>query len=154
MRKVCKCHGLSGSCSLQTCWIKMPKFMEVGEMLKKKFDSSHLVTLSNDNRKFNFLSDNNRSGQLRPIRVRRDLIYTTQSPDYCKADSKKGSLGTRKRSCDPESSGTGGCELLCCGRGYKTHNVKVTENCNCKFQWCCEVTCDICVVMKTRYTCK
>uniref|UniRef100_A0A8C4R7Q3 Protein Wnt n=1 Tax=Eptatretus burgeri TaxID=7764 RepID=A0A8C4R7Q3_EPTBU len=34
MRIECKCHGLSGSCAMRTCWKKMPPFREVGDHLK------------------------------------------------------------------------------------------------------------------------
>ncbi len=40
MRKECKCHGLSGSCELKTCWESMPSFREVGDIIKDKFDGA------------------------------------------------------------------------------------------------------------------
>lgn len=38
MRRRCRCHGVSGSCEFQTCWLEMPKFSEVGEMLKQRYN--------------------------------------------------------------------------------------------------------------------
>ncbi|EYB93573.1 hypothetical protein Y032_0180g766 [Ancylostoma ceylanicum] len=38
VRKQCRCHGVSGSCEFKTCWLQMPKFSEVAEMLKKRYD--------------------------------------------------------------------------------------------------------------------
>ena len=43
MRTECKCHGLSGSCTLRTCWRKMPLFRDVGDRLKDKFDAAAKV---------------------------------------------------------------------------------------------------------------
>ena len=43
MRTECKCHGLSGSCTLRTCWRKMPLFRDVGNRLKEKFDGAAKV---------------------------------------------------------------------------------------------------------------
>lgn len=36
----CKCHGVSGSCSLKTCWLQLADFRQVGEFLKEKYDSA------------------------------------------------------------------------------------------------------------------
>ncbi|CAJ0924709.1 unnamed protein product [Ranitomeya imitator] len=40
MRVECKCHGVSGSCEVKTCWKAMPPFRKVGNVLKEKFDGA------------------------------------------------------------------------------------------------------------------
>jgi len=37
MVKKCKCHGVSGSCTTQTCWMKVADFHEVGNYLKETY---------------------------------------------------------------------------------------------------------------------
>lgn len=41
----CKCHGVSGSCELKTCWRAIPAFKIVGQILKDKFDAATEVQL-------------------------------------------------------------------------------------------------------------
>ncbi|KAJ1136587.1 hypothetical protein NDU88_003002 [Pleurodeles waltl] len=36
----CKCHGLSGSCEVKTCWWAQPDFRTIGDYLKDKYDSA------------------------------------------------------------------------------------------------------------------
>jgi wingless-type MMTV integration site family protein 6 len=131
----------------------MPRFSDIGTILRDKFNGATFVTISNDGMSLINADHNFNHGTLKPISVQ-DLVYSTRSPDYCEPDRKVGSMGTKGRKCDPESKGTEGCDLMCCGRGYKTFKVKVTENCHCKFKWCCEVNCDICDVIKTIHVCK
>lgn len=43
----CKCHGMSGSCQLKTCWKSAPDFHIVGRVLKHQFRKAILVDQSN-----------------------------------------------------------------------------------------------------------
>ena len=84
-----------------------------------------------------------------------ELVYLQASPNYCEADPAKGSLGVVGRRCNRTSTGPDGCNLLCCGRGYNTHQfTRVSHQCHCKFVWCCEVKCQTCVIRSEEYTCK
>ena len=71
-------------------------------------------------------------------------MYLESSPDYCEYNPESGSLGTTGRKCNKTSYGLDGCQLMCCGRGYTTKVAEVTEDCNCKFFWCCRVECEQC----------
>ncbi|GFS22511.1 protein Wnt [Elysia marginata] len=147
MRTVCKCHGLSGSCALKTCWKKMPTFREVGNRLKAQFDGAIRVIISNDGK--NIMPE----GKTIKPPSEYDLVYSDNSPNFCKRNRKVGSLGTQDRECDPNSEGVGGCDLLCCNRGYTTREVLVRENCKCRFIWCCDVQCEICESTKVVHRC-
>ncbi|PSN54619.1 Protein Wnt-6, partial [Blattella germanica] len=148
MRTDCKCHGLSGSCALRTCWRKMPPFRDVGNRLKERFDGAAKVIPSNDGHSFM------PEGPTIKPPDRGDLVYSEDSPDFCKPNRKTGSLGTHGRECNATSPGVEGCELLCCGRGFDTHQKRVKINCECRFKWCCEVTCNTCSIKKVINTCR
>lgn len=110
------------------------------------------------------------------------MVYLQSSPNYCERDISLGSLGTVGRFCNRTARGKmhgkkfrlkffpqffllfllkiilvlgiDGCDLLCCGRGYNTHQINRTWQCRCKFQWCCHVQCDVCHERIEEYTCK
>jgi wingless-type MMTV integration site family protein 5 len=139
---------VSGSCSLRTCWNQLSSFRETGDRLRDRYDGATYVTFNRQgtrlvqrNRKFN-----------RP--TREDLVFIDQSHDFCDADQQAGLTGTRGRACDRTSQGMDGCELMCCGRGFKTSKRRVTERCRCKFHWCCRVECELCEKNVDLYTCK
>lgn len=46
MRLQCRCHGVSGSCEVKTCWRTMPSFNEIGDTLKDKYRQA--VQVSHD----------------------------------------------------------------------------------------------------------
>lgn len=139
---------MSGSCTLQTCWHKLPSFRDVGAVLKDKFDGASKVIATNDGRSF--------TPEVATIKLpsSEDLVYSEESPDFCIADKSTGSLGTQGRECNITSKGVDGCELLCCGRGTLTNKKTVKEACRCRFNWCCEVVCEVCTSKKTISTCK
>lgn len=141
MKVECKCHGVSGSCELKTCWRSLASFRMIGAMLKEKFDGAHEVKQKRKNGRRMLMPKYQR---YRPHQDT-DLVYLATSPDYCEYDVKKGSLGTKGRECDPNSKGIDGCDLLCCNRGYTTRRERRTERCKCKFHWCCYVECEECV---------
>lgn len=51
MQVKCKCHGMSGSCELKTCWRAVPDLEMVGQALKEKFRAAVLVDQNNMGRK-------------------------------------------------------------------------------------------------------
>ncbi|XP_032831375.2 protein Wnt-6-like [Petromyzon marinus] len=146
-RVECKCHGLSGSCALRTCWRRMPSFRDVGDRLRARFNGAFKVMGSNDGRSLTPVG-----GNAKPPGAR-DLLYSARSPDFCAPNRRTGSPGTRGRACNATSPDTGGCELLCCGRGVRRESVVSSEACRCRFQWCCVVHCDKCSVRRDLSVC-
>ena len=86
MKVTCKCHGVSGSCSLITCWQQLAPFRKVGDHLEEKYGRSTRVKTT-------------RSGRLRVRRKAKnvptanDLVFLERSPNYCHANDTIGSLG-------------------------------------------------------------
>ncbi|XP_061399375.1 protein Wnt-6 [Musca vetustissima] len=147
VRLECKCHGLSGSCTVKTCWLKMPSFREVGNRLREKFDSAYKVVLRNDGNSFMPESE-----YVKPP-SKYDLVYSDDSADFCAPNIRTGSLGTQNRECNATSLGPDSCDLLCCNRGHRHHIVSEWVNCKCVFKWCCEVTCEKCLEKREINTC-
>ena len=116
----------------------MKSFRSIGAVLKDKFDGASLVKFSNKRKKLKRISKDMKKP------TKSDLVYLDESPDYCDKNIKKGSLGTRGRKCNKDSYGLDGCKLMCCGRGYHTIERDITEDCDCKFVWCCRVDCKKC----------
>lgn len=145
----CSCHGVSGTCTTRTCSRVIPSFHEIGKKLKEKFDSASKVKLTRVGARSALLP---RDKKLKPL-TNQDLAYLKDSPTYCDENKKQGSLGTTGRYCNKYSQGIDGCSLLCCDRGYKTSIEVMTKNCQCKFTWCCTVTCETCNVKQEVYKC-
>ncbi|CAG9108225.1 unnamed protein product [Plutella xylostella] len=138
MRTKCTCHGVSGSCSVRTCWRSLPPLAKVGAALA---------------------AEAARAGPLRPRRhtgrhVKPRLRYVTPSPDYCERDPAAGSLGTHGRQCNASLGGAaGGCGRLCCGRGRRAVRSTRLERCHCKAHWCCRVDCQLCRLTTEEHYC-
>ncbi|XP_077539003.1 uncharacterized protein LOC144151753 isoform X1 [Haemaphysalis longicornis] len=202
----CKCHGVSGSCSLKTCWKRLPPFSHVGDYLVERYRRAKR-TLPYYGRSRAALDPNRR----RPVHLKlhekhlrpptaaraattgspssrrrasskttsgalfddptdssyelpwadivvqpkpRDLVFLEDSPNYCVRDAERGSAGTAGRLCNVTSPGPDNCRFLCCGRGYETRYRTRTNQCHCKFHWCCFVRCDTCAEKVRENTCK
>lgn len=180
MKKECKCHGMSGSCTVKTCWMRLPSFRDIGNNIKDRFEGASRVSSNNEINLLpgvsssSSLSTNINSSKLNRRKINRrratrqpltpydpshkipdmkDLVYFEQSPDFCKYNPSMGVTGTRGRVCNDTSSGVDGCELMCCGRGYKTEIREEFERCRCVFKWCCTVQCEVCKVRRMVHTC-
>ncbi|RZF42437.1 hypothetical protein LSTR_LSTR016395, partial [Laodelphax striatellus] len=161
MRQECKCHGMSGSCTVKTCWMRLPNLRVVGDSLKDRFDGASRVMVGNaGSTRVNAAGKKNRYNfQLKPYNPEhkppgpKDLVYLESSPGFCERNPRLGIQGTHGRQCNDTSIGVDGCDLMCCGRGYRTQEVLVTERCHCTFHWCCEVICKTCRSKKTVHTC-
>ncbi|MEE6483424.1 hypothetical protein FKM82_013547 [Ascaphus truei] len=150
MRVECKCHGVSGSCEVKTCWKAMPPFRKVGNVLKEKFDGATEVEQKKIGSTKVLVPKNS---QFKP-HTDEDLVYLDSSPDFCDHDLKNGVLGTTGRQCNKTSKAIDGCELMCCGRGFHTEEVEIVERCSCKFHWCCFVKCKQCHKVVEMHTCR
>ncbi|XP_039619571.1 protein Wnt-4-like [Polypterus senegalus] len=152
MRVECKCHGVSGSCEVRTCWKVMPPFRRVGVVLKERFDGATEVEQRKvGSRKVLVPKDTH----FKPYTLQ-DLIYLSGSPDFCELDPRGGIPGTAGRQCNATSSrlAADACDLMCCGRGFHTEHAEVIERCSCKFRWCCSVQCKQCRNMVQVHTCR
>lgn len=90
MVKKCRCHGTSGSCSIQTCWLQTAPFKDVSRKLYEKYRKAVRLTpervyafmaLSNSVKREDIMGD--------PPAPRNVLVYLDESPDYCLPDVNK-----------------------------------------------------------------
>lgn len=172
----CKCHGVSGSCQMKTCWKTAPDFRVVGKILKHMFRDAILVNQSNSgngepairlhrptkirgfkswerlpNRIFPPAPSSNRFER----HIAKDvLFYYHKSPTFCDRDTMSDIHGTTDRKCHRNSSGVGSCSSMCCGRGYNMIKGYSSDKCFCKFRWCCDVQCENCRSEKWISVCK
>lgn len=45
VKRTCKCHGVSGSCSVKTCWNQLAVFSETAAVIKNKYDNAVQVNV-------------------------------------------------------------------------------------------------------------
>lgn len=156
MRLECKCHGVSGSCTTKTCWTTLPKFRQLGYVLKDKYHQAvHVEPVrASRTKRPTFLKIKKLHSYRKPLDT--ELVYLERSPNYCEADPLTGSAGTHGRLCNKTAAQQqpNSCDLMCCGRGYNTHQYSRVWQCNCKFFWCCYVKCNNCSERTEVYTCK
>ena len=146
----CTCSGVSGSCTVKTCWNQLPAFSVVGTRIKQLYDDACLVqSNAKTGANFAWISECGR------VHTDRDLLYNSNSPDFCRRDPDLGIVGVENRECDPQSDGPNSCASLCgdCGHDTNVHEETTQEQCQCHFHFCCEIRCDTCRETRTYYTC-
>lgn len=89
----CKCHGVSGSCSIRTCWRGLQDLKDIAMDLKTKYlSATKVVHRPMGTRKQLVPKDID----IRPVREN-ELVYLQSSPDFCTKNDKLGSIGTQDR---------------------------------------------------------
>ncbi|XP_068718497.1 protein Wnt-7b-like isoform X2 [Montipora capricornis] len=152
----CHCHGPSQSCATRTCWQALPSsFRKVGLLLKDLYEKTVWVKPNKISSPYGkrdayltLMSDNYKKP------AQGELAYMDYSPNYCERNVQKRIPGTMERVCNKTSNGEDSCELLCCGRGYNTHDFVRKYRCHCKFYWCCYVKCKKCKERLEVFKCK
>lgn len=86
MKLECKCHGVSGSCTLRTCWMAMSDFRKTGDYLRRKYNGAIEVTMNQDGTGFTVANKDFRKA------TKTDLVYFENSPDYCLQDKEAGKM--------------------------------------------------------------
>ncbi|XP_026745160.1 protein Wnt-2-like [Trichoplusia ni] len=168
VRRECKCHGVSGSCAVRTCWRALAPFPAAAGALRSRYlRAKHVAPQRPARAPPPAAAQRNQPHHTHLVLVRRqksnpgvvrvprksDLVYLEPSPSYCERDDAAGSFGTHARLCNRTSRGDDGCESLCCGRGYSTVRRVLESKCRCRFHWCCRVSCDTCVARTETHVC-
>nr|UTS77836.1 Wnt11 [Laodelphax striatellus] len=147
-RLQCKCHGVSGSCSVKTCWRALAPTL--GELESRLLQ---LYSTAVDAGRRHMAGG---GGPLGAETRHKDglLVYLTKSPDHCYPDEKQGSYGTTGRTCNATATGHFSCRSMCCGRGHTSRVEESVQRCHCRYHWCCYVKCKTCTVKQRRDICK
>ena len=112
----CKCHGVSGSCTMKTCWKTLPAFRLIGDNLMRKYTRARPVMAveigtarRNKNLQLILRKTTTPRGpqqhEKRKSPRRSDLVFLQESPNYCERDPSTGSMGTVGRQCNRTSKG-------------------------------------------------
>ncbi|XP_069725319.1 protein Wnt-8a isoform X2 [Phaenicophaeus curvirostris] len=161
MKRTCKCHGVSGSCSIQTCWLQLAEFREIGNYLKIKYNQAHKLEM--DKRRMRAGNSADSRGATAETFHHVDateLVFLEDSPDYCTRNASLGHHGTEGRECLQTGKNLShwerrSCRRLCteCGLRVEERRTEVVASCNCKFHWCCTVRCEQCRQLVAKYFC-
>ncbi|GBP33657.1 Protein Wnt-7b [Eumeta japonica] len=116
----CKCHGVSGSCQVRTCWRATPDFRVVASAIKRQYRNAMITTQEMDDGS-GVLKARPRGRKRSKAKVapKTSILFSERSPSFCDEDARANSPGTSGRVCRVgRTSRAGSCDLLCCGRGY------------------------------------
>uniref|UniRef100_A0A8B9GX10 Protein Wnt n=1 Tax=Astyanax mexicanus TaxID=7994 RepID=A0A8B9GX10_ASTMX len=161
MKRSCKCHGVSGSCNIQTCWMQLSEFRDVGNFLKIKYDQAQKLEM--DKRRMRAGNSAENRGAIADTFgtiARSELVHLEDSPNYCVRNLSLGLHGTEGRECLQGGKNLSqwekrSCRRLCheCGLKVEEKKIETVSSCNCKFHWCCTVKCEKCTQVVTKYFC-
>ena len=178
----CKCHGVSGTCQLQTCWKQVGPFERTAAAIKDKYlaavrstpqpsgDAARPVgdvsvrtntIISRRRRRGRGREQGRGRGRGRGRRRGREKQPPVGPSRKLVYVDKSPSFcerdaygpGTAGRQCQLSDN----CSVLCCGRGYNTQLSSLVTSCNCRVLWeqrSVRVDCQSCTNVTEVYTCK
>lgn len=147
MKRECRCHGTSNTCTKTTCWESLASFREIGIKIYQKIGCIQRVKTLKTRTRSGLRSTHlilDTQGSRKPRH--KCLVNMKKSPTFCESDHKQHIAGTAGRICNktaPQDEADS-CSVLCCGRGYDTHEIVQKTKCFCQFYWCCTVRCKRC----------
>ena len=154
MVKKCKCHGVSGSCTTQTCWMKVAPFHDIGNYIKESYRKALKIGRPVKENKIGRVKKNiadlsvsaisasvpkvNDNIDPPPIKLEEDmrnlplsrLAFTEESPNYCTSNKSNTSFETLGRTCsrrkgqDVPLEERKSCRNLCRACGLKVKRHK------------------------------
>ena len=134
-RRICKCHGQSGSCTQKTCWQTAPDESDLTKKLTKKYEGAAMIRLT----------DSRIPKTVTQFIARDRLLYSEPKKAFCGE--------THGRECDPESTKSDNCRQLCCDRGFiQKRHTEIEED--CKFIWPAEIRCTPRAVTVEKHLCR
>ena len=136
----------------------MPSVFEIGDILKVKHEEAlKVVPVVDGNGAVSLrLEHRTREGEGDPTST--ELIYIATPTNQCESDPEY----TTSRFCLPQANLTSDpslrqfyppCEEFCCSGRYRSTTKTVPQSCNCYFQFCCDLTCEMCQETFTEYEC-
>lgn len=158
----CRCHGMSGSCFMKTCWLEIPPLQRIAHRIKKLYKNATRFGSDTTN---NAVRLNNRAHQAFSVNLTslESLAYIDKSPNYCKADKSANIDGTKGRICSKNiTKGVGkserdSCKNLCTSCHYTIRMMTdfVPYRCKCSFHMDknASVICDQCFKFVIKYFC-
>lgn len=145
----CVCHGVSGSCSVRTCFKNVQDTDELGHRLfKLYYIAKHVKKVGTKLKPVDSSA---------PELTENELAYLEYSPNFCKRNLTCGIYGPSGRRCYPDRTDQSSCSNLCCGGLVEQRKVLKAEDQSkcCKFVWCCYLDCSKCRTYEvTEYYCK
>lgn len=107
LKTTCKCHGVSGACTIKTCWKSLPVLRTVAAALQARHVTAVLVRRTGrrepgERRLVPAVAGTGNMAAAEETGLMmwvgaEDLVYCTISPDYCLPDAALGSVGTHNR---------------------------------------------------------
>lgn len=151
----CRCHGVSGACTIQTCKYELANFTIIGNKILQLYQNHTCNATQYDYVKERFSFFMYLTASFRGWCKVNEIVYSEDSPDYCLQKSLYNSLGITGRVCDPHGNSSNSCNNLCakCDRTYRSITHQVRHTCRCKFELCCDIRCDMCSKIRQSHTC-